>query len=82
MTALVSNGRWTSPAGLAAEQLRRPRRCSSTTSGGFTTSEFYRDGFQRQPRLYERPDSATIERVEILKGPASSLTGAAIPAAR
>ncbi|PXB85729.1 TonB-dependent siderophore receptor, partial [Pseudomonas aeruginosa] len=46
---------------------------------GFTTSEFYRDGFSANRGYMNAPDSATIERVEILKGPASSLYGRGDP---
>lgn len=49
---------------------------------GFTTSEFYRDGFSANRGYMNAPDSATIERVEILKDRPPACTGAAIPAAR
>jgi iron complex outermembrane receptor protein len=40
---------------------------------GFTTSEFLRDGFPDRRKLFR--DTASTERVEVLKGPASVLYG-------
>ena len=57
---------------------------TSTNTGvrGFTTSEFYQDGFSANRGYPSTPDAANIERIEVLKGPAASLYGVAIPAAR
>lgn len=46
---------------------------------GLTTSEFYRDGFSVNRGYMNPPDAAAIERVEVLKGPASSLYGRGDP---
>ena len=46
---------------------------------GLTTSEFYRDGFSANRGYPNSPDGATLERVEVLKGPASSLYGRGDP---
>ncbi|MGG2395909.1 TonB-dependent siderophore receptor [Pseudomonas sp. SH1-B] len=46
---------------------------------GLTTSEFYRDGFSANRGYPNSPDAATLERVEVLKGPASSLYGRGDP---
>ena len=46
---------------------------------GLTTSEFYRDGFSANRGYGAAPDSANIERVEVLKGPASSAYGRGDP---
>ncbi|MEY4544227.1 MAG: hypothetical protein RL685_422 [Pseudomonadota bacterium] len=40
---------------------------------GFTTSEFLRDGFPDRRRMFR--DTASTERIEVLKGPASVLYG-------
>jgi iron complex outermembrane receptor protein len=42
---------------------------------GFTTSEFYQDGFSANRGYPSTPDTANIERIEVLKGPAASLYG-------
>ena len=42
---------------------------------GFTTSEFYKDGFSANRGYPSTPDAANIERIEVLKGPAASLYG-------
>ena len=46
---------------------------------GLTTSEFYRDGFSANRGYPNSPDGATLERIEVLKGPASSLYGRGDP---
>ena len=46
---------------------------------GFTTSEFYQDGFSANRGYPSTPDTATIERIEVLKGPAASLYGRGDP---
>lgn len=46
---------------------------------GLTTSEFYRDGFSANRGYMNAPDVANLERVEVLKGPASSLYGRGDP---
>ncbi|KPY86507.1 TonB-dependent siderophore receptor [Pseudomonas syringae pv. tagetis] len=46
---------------------------------GFTTSEFYKDGFSANRGYPTTPDAANIERIEVLKGPAASLYGRGDP---
>ncbi|MEE4955195.1 TonB-dependent siderophore receptor [Pseudomonas alliivorans] len=46
---------------------------------GFTTSEFYKDGFSANRGYPATPDAANIERIEVLKGPAASLYGRGDP---
>ncbi|GLK89200.1 TonB-dependent siderophore receptor [Pseudomonas turukhanskensis] len=46
---------------------------------GFTTGELYRNGFAYNRGSNTAPDSATIERIEVLKGPAASLYGRGDP---
>jgi len=46
---------------------------------GFNTSAIYRNGFSASRGNNSPPDAATIERVEVLKGPASGLFGRADP---
>ncbi|MEB0044276.1 MULTISPECIES: TonB-dependent receptor [unclassified Pseudomonas] len=46
---------------------------------GFTTSEFYMDGFSANRGYPSTPDVANIERIEVLKGPAASLYGRGDP---
>lgn len=46
---------------------------------GFTTSEFYKDGFSANRGYPSTPDSANVERIEVLKGPAASLYGRGDP---
>jgi len=46
---------------------------------GFTTSEFYQDGFSANRGYPSTPDVAGIERIEVLKGPAASLYGRGDP---
>jgi len=46
---------------------------------GFTTSEFYKDGFSANRGYPSTPDAANIERIEVLKGSAASLYGRGDP---
>lgn len=46
---------------------------------GFATGEFYRNGFPVNRGYQSTPDIATIERVEVLRGPASLLYGRGDP---
>jgi iron complex outermembrane receptor protein len=46
---------------------------------GFTTSEFYKDGFSANRGYPAAPDAASVERIEVLKGPAASLYGRGDP---
>ncbi|WP_349969504.1 TonB-dependent siderophore receptor [Pseudomonas caspiana] len=46
---------------------------------GFTTSEFYKDGFSANRGYPSTPDAASVERIEVLKGPAASLYGRGDP---
>jgi len=46
---------------------------------GFNTGAMYRNGFSASRGNNSPPDAATIERVEVLKGPASGLFGRADP---
>ncbi|KTB69225.1 TonB-dependent receptor [Pseudomonas fluorescens] len=46
---------------------------------GFTTSEFYQDGFSANRGYPSTPDAANIERIEVLKGPAANLYGRGDP---
>jgi len=46
---------------------------------GFTTGELYRNGFAYNRGSNSAPDTATIERIEVLKGPAASLYGRGDP---
>ncbi|WP_422600967.1 TonB-dependent siderophore receptor [Pseudomonas sp.] len=46
---------------------------------GFTTSEFYKDGFSANRGYPSTPDAANIERIEVLKGPAASVYGRGDP---
>ena len=46
---------------------------------GFTTSEFYKDGFSANRGYPSTPDAASIERIEVLKGPAASRYGRGDP---
>ncbi|WP_095148509.1 TonB-dependent siderophore receptor [Pseudomonas sp. Irchel s3a18] len=46
---------------------------------GFTTSEFYKDGFAANRGYPSTPDAANVERIEVLKGPAASLYGRGDP---
>ena len=46
---------------------------------GFTTSEFYKDGFSANRGYPSTPDVVSIERIEVLKGPAASVYGRGDP---
>lgn len=46
---------------------------------GFATGEFYRNGFSINRGYQSPPDAASIERVEVLRGPASLLYGRGDP---
>ncbi|MBA1274129.1 TonB-dependent siderophore receptor [Stutzerimonas azotifigens] len=46
---------------------------------GLTTSEFYKDGFSANRGHMNPQDASNVERVEVLKGPASSLYGRGDP---
>jgi len=46
---------------------------------GFETEALYRDGFTSRRGFNAAPDASTLERVEVLKGPASGLFGRADP---
>ncbi|WP_082780874.1 TonB-dependent siderophore receptor [Cephaloticoccus primus] len=46
---------------------------------GFTTGGMYRNGFTTGRGLNAAPDASTLERVEVLKGPASGLFGRGDP---
>lgn len=46
---------------------------------GLTTAEFYKDGFSVNRGYMNSPDAANLERIEVLKGPASSLYGRGDP---
>ncbi|WP_068629430.1 TonB-dependent siderophore receptor [Cephaloticoccus primus] len=46
---------------------------------GFTTGAMYRNGFSSGKGTNSQPDAATLERVEVLKGPASGLFGRGEP---
>jgi len=46
---------------------------------GFETEALYRDGFTSRRGFNAAPDASTLERIEVLKGPASGLFGRADP---
>jgi iron complex outermembrane receptor protein len=46
---------------------------------GFTTGELYRNGFAINRGSYSAPDTSSLERIEVLKGPAASLYGRGDP---
>ncbi len=46
---------------------------------GLTTSEFYKDGFSVNRGYMNPQDSSNVERIDVLKGPASSLYGRGDP---
>ncbi|MFK4234714.1 TonB-dependent siderophore receptor [Pseudomonas guariconensis] len=49
------------------------------TVRGFTTGEFYRNGFPINRGYPNAPDANTVERLEILRGPTTSLYGRGDP---
>ncbi|WP_122586244.1 TonB-dependent siderophore receptor [Pseudomonas viridiflava] len=49
------------------------------TVRGFTTGEFYRNGFPINRGYPNMPDANTIERLEVLRGPATTLYGRCDP---
>ncbi|WP_409283622.1 TonB-dependent siderophore receptor [Pseudomonas protegens] len=49
------------------------------TGRGFTTGEFYRNGFPINRGYPNMPDANTIERLEVLRGPATMLYGRGDP---
>ena len=46
---------------------------------GLTTSEFYKDGFSVNRGYMNPQDASNVERIDVLKGPASSLYGRGDP---
>jgi len=49
------------------------------TVRGFTTGEFYRNGFPINRGYPNAPDANTVERLEVIRGPATSLYGRGDP---
>ena len=49
------------------------------TVRGFTTGEFYRNGFPINRGYPNAPDANTVERLEVLRGPATALYGRGDP---
>lgn len=52
---------------------------TTVTVRGFTTGEYYRNGFPMNRGYPGAPDSAIVERLEVIRGPATSLYGRGDP---
>lgn len=52
---------------------------TTVTVRGFTTGEYYRNGFPINRGYPNAPDANTVERLEVLRGPASALYGRGDP---
>ena len=52
---------------------------TTITVRGFTTGEFYRNGFPINRGYPNMPDANTIERLEVMRGPAATLYGRSDP---
>lgn len=52
---------------------------TTVTVRGFTTGEYYRNGFPMNRGYPNAPDAASLERLEVIRGPATSLYGRGDP---
>jgi iron complex outermembrane receptor protein len=52
---------------------------TTVTVRGFTTGEYYRNGFPINRGYPNAPDANTVERLEVIRGPATSLYGRGDP---
>lgn len=52
---------------------------TTVTVRGFTTGEYYRNGFPMNRGYPNAPDAASVERLEVIRGPATSLYGRGDP---